>query len=109
MILRLRELREARGYKPKDMCAKLGVDDSRYRKWESGTNGLPMNYAMQCCDILHCTLDELAGREERQITNDEYELLNLYRTTNPQGRAAIMAVARSQSGMEGQSTAGLSA
>ena len=33
-MIRLRELREARDLSVKDMCRKLGVDDSRYRKWD---------------------------------------------------------------------------
>ena len=61
-MIRLRELREARDLSVKDMCRKLGVDDSRYRKWESGKNGLPLEYSLMCCDILHCSLDELSGR-----------------------------------------------
>lgn len=109
MILRLRELREANGLEVKDMCRKLDVADSRYRKWESGTNGLPMEYAMMCCSILHCTLDELAGRVEENLTTDERELLSLYRAANDQGRAGIMALARSQVGMEGQTSRDMSA
>lgn len=79
-MLRLRELRELHGYSVKDMCRILGVDDSRYRKWESGTNGLPLEYSLACCDALHCTLDELAGRtigvenDRNRLTNEEVEV-----------------------------------
>lgn len=51
-MIRLRELREARDLSVKDMCRKLGVDDSRYRKWESGKNGLPLEYSLMCCILL---------------------------------------------------------
>lgn len=46
-MIKLRELRENRGISVKDMCRKLGVDDSRYRKWESGINGLPLEFLLR--------------------------------------------------------------
>lgn len=36
MRFMLRDFREARGIEVGAMCARLGVKDSRYRKWESG-------------------------------------------------------------------------
>lgn len=106
-MLRLREFREASGLSVRDMCQKLGVEDSRYRKWESGTNGLPLDFAFGCCDIFHCSLDELSGRDPLTLSGDERELLALYRGSNAQGREAILAVARASSGMEGKVPADL--
>lgn len=109
MILRLRELREANGLEVKDMCKKLDVADSRYRKWESGTNGLPIDYAIQCCEILHCTLDDLAGRVKAPLLDDERELLFLYRSADERGKGIIMLNARAQAGMEGKAKVDMSA
>lgn len=92
MIIRLRELREARGLTVRDMCAKLDVADSRYRKWESGTNGMPLDYALQCCSIFHCTLDDLAGRKPHTASPDEQRLLELYRRCSPTGKVYAMQV-----------------
>ena len=100
MILRLRSLREAQGLSVKDMCSRLGVADSRYRKWESGTNGLPVDYAIACCSILHCTLDELCGRVGMSLDEGERELLSLYRSATPELRSAALAVLRSRQGVE---------
>ena len=100
MMIRLRELREAQGLSVKDMCARLGVADSRYRKWESGTNGLPVDYAISCCSILHCTLDELSGRVGMSLAPDERELLSLYRSASPELRSAALAVLRSRQEVE---------
>lgn len=109
MNLKLRELREQNGISVATMTERLGVKDSRYRKWESQAAAIPIEYAIACSRILHCTLDELAGRSPRNNTADELELLAIYRSANAQGRAAIMAVARSQQGMEGQSSSHMSA
>lgn len=99
-MLRLRELRQAHGLEVRDMCARLGVKESRYRKWELGYNGLPADYAVMCCSILHCTLDELAGRVGPSLDDDERELLSLYRSASPELRSAALAVLRSRQGVE---------
>ena len=105
MNLRLRELREACGLSPKQMYTRLGVKDSRYRKWESGASEMPIPYAMRCCEILRCTMDELTGRAGKFLTADERELLTLFRSTDERGRATILQAARSQQGVEGTSEA----
>ena len=92
-MIRLRELRDAAGLEVKDMCRKLGVADSRYRKWESGTNGVPLDYALMICDPLHCSLDELAGHTPKVFTEDERHLLDLYRACNDKGRESLLQMA----------------
>lgn len=92
-MIRLRELRESAGLEVRDMCRKLDVADSRYRKWESGTNGMPLDYAFMACDILHCTLDELSGHSAKALSEDERQLLGFYRGCTPQGREYLMGVA----------------
>lgn len=102
-MIRLRELREAAGLEVKDMCRKLGVDDSRYRKWESGRNGMPLDFAMQVCDILHCTLDELSGHSPKVLSEDERHLLALYRACGEKGRESLMNVAEVTARLFGES------
>lgn len=101
MGLRLRELRERRGLTSRQMCERLGVKADRYRKWEGGVNGMPLDHALAACSILRCSLDELAGRVAPSLGPDEERLLELYRSTDARGRLAIMSVAESQQGMEG--------
>lgn len=98
-MIKLRELRENRGISVKDMCRKLGVDDSRYRKWESGINGLPLEFSLACCDILHCTLDDLAGRSTvieyhmGKLSAQEVELVTTYRLCSQKGREYLLKIA----------------
>jgi transcriptional regulator with XRE-family HTH domain len=80
MNLRLRELRESQGISVATMIERLGVKDSRYRKWESQSAAMPLEYAMRCCTILHCTLDELSGRVQMTLTDDERELVMILRS-----------------------------
>ena len=93
-MIRLRKLREANHLEVKDMCRKLDVADSRYRKWESGTNGMPLDYALMACDVLHCTLDELSGHSTQQLSSDERYLVDLFRQCNEKGREFMLDTAR---------------
>jgi transcriptional regulator with XRE-family HTH domain len=99
MRFMLRDFREARGIEVGAMCARLGVKDSRYRKWESGTNAMPLDYAVAACGILRCTLDELVGIDAPALDPDESRLVALYRSTDARGKAAIMRTAEGESGV----------
>lgn len=101
-MIRLREMRESVGLEVKDMCRKLGVADSRYRKWESGTNGMPLDFAMHACDIFHCTLDELSGYSPKVLSEDERYLLDLYRGCNDKGRESLLQMAEVTAGLFGE-------
>jgi len=109
MKLKLRELRERRGLTVAAMITRLGVKDSRYRKWESGSAAMPLEYAIDACAVLRCSLDELAGLVIPALSDDEQRLLDLYRSTDDRGRLAILSVAESQQGVEGKAACPLTA
>lgn len=92
MGIRLRELREGRGLSVAQMVERLDVKDSRYRKWESESAAMPLEYAVRACSILHCSLDELSGRTPGALTADEQRLLDLYRACTPQGRLYLLGI-----------------
>jgi len=93
MNLRLRELRESQHISVATMIERLGVKDSRYRKWESEAAAIPLEYAVRCCTILHCSMDELSGFKKLEISGEERELLTLYRACNDKGREYMLKVA----------------
>lgn len=105
MNFKLRYLRERRGLSVRQMYERLGVKDSRYRKWESEAAAMPLEYAVEACEILRCSLDELLGLVVPAPSDDEQRLLDLYRSTDDRGRLVIMSVAESQQGVEGPSAA----
>ena len=75
MDFKLKDMRERRGLSIKQMYQALHVNESRYRKWESGVNGIPLDYAMEACVVLRCSLDELAGRVIPALKPDEQRTL----------------------------------
>lgn len=101
MGLQLREIRKRRGISSQQMSIRLGVKPDRLRKWENGTNSMPLEYAVAACEVLRCSMDEFLGRVIPALADDEQHLLDLYRATDDRGRLAIMSVAESQQGVEG--------
>ena len=100
MNLRLRELRESQGISVATMIERLGVKDSRYRKWESQAAAMPLEYAMRCCSILHCSLDELSGRTHMTLSDDERELIGILRSLDEVDYRVLMKVARAFGGTD---------
>ena len=93
MGIRLREIRERRGLSVSQMVDRLGVKDSRYRKWESEAAAMPLEYATRACTILRCSLDELSGRVVPALTEDEQKIIDLYHACSPKGREYLLQVA----------------
>ena len=87
------------------------MSDRTYTNYEQGATKLTLEMAWRFADIFECTLDELAGRDFHPGVGSQppevRELAEIYQDANAQGRAAIMAVARSQQGVEGSPAADL--
>ncbi len=97
MDIRLKELREERGLKVSQMIERLGIKDSRYRKWEDNKSQIPLEFACACADILHCSLDELAGRNTPNrvdVLNDqESRLVTAYKIASEDTREILDDIA----------------
>lgn len=64
MKLQLMRLRKEAGFRSRDeFSAALGVNPLTYKGWETGRTRLKLEDACDIADLLHCTLDELAGRD----------------------------------------------
>lgn len=98
MNLRLKEIRKERGLKGVQMAARMGVSQPNYSAWENGKTSFTLEQACQLADILHCTLDELAGRKmslEPQVES----IANEWRSMNGDGRAALEMTAHALASM----------
>ncbi|WP_295759250.1 helix-turn-helix transcriptional regulator [uncultured Oscillibacter sp.] len=61
--MNIRKLREAADLTPGDLAKALGLDVSTVYHWEDGT-ALPRAATLiKLADLLHCTTDELLGRD----------------------------------------------
>lgn len=76
MELKLKELRKRAGYKSARLLAdELGIPRGTIASWESGARDIPLDKAIEVCDLLDCTLDELAGRAP--VDRVRYALVDL--------------------------------
>lgn len=79
MNLQLMRLRKEAGYKNRDDFAHaLGINPLTYKGWETGRTRLKLEDACDIADLLHCTLDELAGRDfqPKQYSDPRQQSLN---------------------------------
>lgn len=100
MKLQLMRLRKAAGFKNRTGIAKaLGISERKYKSWETGETRLTLEDACVLADFLHCTLDELAGRDfsppaysdqRQQVLNTCYSKLNERSKTELAGLASTM-------------------
>lgn len=97
----IRQMRERAGMTQQDVADVLGVTKSRYGGWEREDREINLSDAMRLADIFGCSLEELAGRRQPTVRDDEAALIQHYRNTDSRGRAAIMRTAIGESGVEG--------
>ena len=62
MRLRIRDLREDRDLKQKEIADYLMCDQSLYSKYERGERPLPLEYADKLADFYGVSVDYLLGR-----------------------------------------------
>jgi len=65
--LRLRELREARGWTASELARRVGRAHPWISRVESGSQAPTLYNAVMLSEALGCTLDALCGRQERDI------------------------------------------
>ncbi len=59
---RIRNLREDRDLKQKDLAAYLKIDQSTYSDYESGKINVPIDMLIKIADFYNVSLDYLVGR-----------------------------------------------
>jgi len=104
MPYKIAEARKAKGWTQKELADRLGTTQQVVYKWEHGINDPRADVMVRMAAALGVTLSYLLGVDDNgneAYSADERELLDLYRSTDTRGKDAIMAVARSQRGDEG--------
>lgn len=102
MKYNLQAMRKKAGFKSARAFAEhIGMSLNTYNNYEQGRNSLTLEKAWEFADILHCTLDELAGRDFRppgEVVSDPYEreLIGLYRAVDGKAKGHILDDARGQ-------------
>ena len=108
MKTNLQKLRKAAGFRSaKDFADYAGVNPGTYTNYEQGKRELSLERAWFYADLLHCSLDELAGREFHPKTRGDYadprqaELNECWQEADDAQRSIILGVAQMGAGRSG--------
>jgi len=67
---RMKELREEKGLKQKDIAEKMGVTKGSYSMWECGSDTIPLKRLNQFCNLFNVSIDYVVGfSDKRKYTN----------------------------------------
>ncbi len=58
---RMKEIREEKGYKQKDIAKILGVTKGSYSMWECGTDTIPLRRLNDFCNYFDVSIDYIVG------------------------------------------------
>ena len=89
---RIRELRQARGWRQQDLADKLHLKKNTVSRYETGSLGLDSDDINTLCDIFGCTADYLIGRSAvpySAVTDADAQLLQTYHALPLEIRRAI--------------------
>lgn len=102
---RLRELREAAGYRSQQSFADaFGVAQSTVGGWEAGKREPNYETTMRLARFFGVSIDDLLGLETKKepapvseggLTAEQADLVNLFDAASPELRAAALAVLKS--------------
>lgn len=104
----LQAMRKRAGYKSaKAFAEHIGMSVDTYTSYEQGKTSMSLLKAWEFADILHCTLDELAGRKSpkqaEHLSESESRLIVAYQTASDETRdilddIASRTISRAESG-----------
>ena len=66
MYQRIRDLREDRDLKQKEVAAMLGMSQTGYSKYETGENDIPTQVLIKLADFYGTSIDYLLGRTDQK-------------------------------------------
>ena len=104
-----KEARQRRGMTQRQVAEVTSIPLGTIRRWEQGVNEPDVESLVQISELYGVTVGELIGADEDplDLAPDERRLLDLYRSTDARGKAAIMRTAEGEAGVEGPSAGGL--
>ena len=68
--MKLKTLREQKGLTQKEVCTSIGIHPVVYNRYEKEKLELPLSIAIKLADLYDVTLDELVGRERKEVKKD---------------------------------------
>ena len=93
-MLRISEARKARGFKQEQLALEVGTTQQTIQRWESGQTDPKASDVARISNALGITVSFIMGVDNEQenapITDDERELIELFRMLPPKGKHAVL-------------------
>lgn len=93
----LKSLRKAANLTQDQVARRLGITSQAISRWENNHTEPDMAACADLCLILGCTLDDLTGHESQPLSEDEREIVNMYRKTSEEVREIIRTILKTRS------------
>lgn len=85
-----------------DIAEHMGVSQGSVSNWIKGTNSIDIENLAELCVFLGVSLDQIYGMSpitpEVSLSNEETELLSLYRSLTREGQSLVMGTIRTFAG-----------
>lgn len=94
-MLRIKEAREARGWTQERLAEAINTTQQTIQRWESGQTDVKSNQLKEISKALGITVSFIMGLDNENGANevfsdDEHELIELYRSLPPKGKHAVI-------------------
>ena len=94
-MLRLKELREEKGFSMRQLSTELGTPYNSYRGYESGDLEPDIETLIKMADFFDCTVDRLIGRENKPMLSlkpKKYENITVFAVQSVRMRQVIETI-----------------
>lgn len=82
-------------YNKKELAAILGISAPAITKWTTGASLPSVDLLPLLCETLKVSMDQLLGiNDEFNLSSDEIELINSYRSLSSDGKVILLNLAK---------------
>ena len=98
----IKKICSLKGIRRVDIAEHMGVSQGSVSNWIKGTNSIDIENLAELCVFLGVSLDQIYGMSpitpEVSLSNEETELLSLYRSLTREGQSLVMGTIRTFAG-----------
>ena len=98
----IKKICSLKGIRQVDIAEHMGVSQGSVSNWIKGTNSIDIENLAEQCVFLGVSLDQIYGMSpitpEVSLSNEETELLSLYRSLTREGQSLVMGTIRTFAG-----------
>lgn len=98
----IKKICSLKGIRQVDIARYMGMSEGSVSNWIKGTNSIDIENLAELCSFLGVSLDQIYGvapiTPEVSLSQDEIQLISIWRSLNKEGRAVIMGTASAVAG-----------